>query len=443
MKKKIFKYFACMITVAILATTLLLSWVNYEMFKGRVMDDLEAYGRMFAVEMNGEAETQSALHSLEEDIRVTLVHADGTVYYDNFADPNAMDNHADRPEIRQALENGSGSDIRNSSTVDQSAFYYAVRLKNGDVMRLAQEASNIWSVYFRSMPLIMLLAAGMACVSLYLAHLLTARLVQPIERMTAHLNNVSGVARYPELEPFMDMIEQQHEEILRSANMRVEFTANVSHELKTPLTSISGYAELIESGMAQGEQAKTFAAEIHKSANRLLTLINDIIRLSQMDTPMPDLKFEPVDLAQIAANTFEQLEMSARKADVTLQLDAKPAMVEADRQMMDELLYNLCDNAIRYNVHGGSVKLEVRPIRDKVIVCVQDTGIGISPENQEHVFERFYRVDKSRSKATGGTGLGLAIVKHIAVKHNAQIELESELGRGTKISVIFERCFKG
>lgn len=443
MKKKIFKYFACMITVAILATTLLLSWVNYEMFKGRVMDDLEAYGRMFAVEMNGEAETQSALHSLEEDIRVTLVHADGTVYYDNFADPNAMDNHADRPEIRQALENGSGSDIRNSSTVDQSAFYYAVRLKNGDVMRLAQEASNIWSVYFRSMPLIMLLAAGMACVSLYLAHLLTARLVQPIERMTAHLNNVGGVARYPELEPFMDMIEQQHEEILRSANMRVEFTANVSHELKTPLTSISGYAELIESGMAQGEQAKTFAAEIHKSANRLLTLINDIIRLSQMDAPMPDLKFEPVDLAQIAANTFEQLEMSARKADVTLQLDAKPAMVEADRQMMDELLYNLCDNAIRYNVHGGSVKLEIRPIRDKVIVCVQDTGIGISPENQEHVFERFYRVDKSRSKATGGTGLGLAIVKHIAVKHNAQIELESELGRGTRISVIFERCFKG
>ena len=443
MKKMIFKYFACMITVAILATTLLLSWVNYEMFKGRVMDDLEAYGRMFAVEMNGEAETQSALHSLEEDIRVTLVHADGTVYYDNFADPNAMDNHADRPEIRQALENGSGSDIRNSSTVDQSAFYYAVRLKNGDVMRLAQEASNIWSVYFRSMPLIMLLAAGMACVSLYLAHLLTARLVQPIERMTAHLNNVSGVARYPELEPFMDMIEQQHEEILRSANMRVEFTANVSHELKTPLTSISGYAELIESGMAQGEQAKTFAAEIHKSANRLLTLINDIIRLSQMDAPMPDLKFEPVDLAQTAANTFEQLEMSARKADVTLQLDAKPAMVEADRQMMDELLYNLCDNAIRYNVHGGSVKLEVRPVRDKVIVCVQDTGIGISLENQEHVFERFYRVDKSRSKATGGTGLGLAIVKHIAVKHNAQIELESELGRGTKISVIFERCFKG
>ena len=445
MKKKIFKYFACMIAVAIVVTTVLLSWVNYGMFQNRVMDDLRTYGRVFSSILPDSEETaegEAFARLTKEGLRVTLVHPDGSVYYDNFADPKTMENHGGRPEIDEALENGEGSSVRNSDTVDSSTFYYAVRMENGDILRLAQEASSIWSIYMRSAPLILLLAASMAIVSLELAHLLTARLVQPIEQMTSHLNNVSGVARYPELEPFMDMIEQQHEEILRSANMRVEFTANVSHELKTPLTSISGYAELIESGMAQGDQAKTFAAEIHKSANRLLTLINDIIRLSQMDAPMPSLKFEPVDLAQIAANTFEQLEMSARKADVSLQLDARHAVVEADRQMMDELLYNLCDNAIRYNVHGGSVRLEVRPVRDKVIVCVQDTGIGISPENQEHVFERFYRVDKSRSKATGGTGLGLAIVKHIAVKHNAQITLESELGRGTTISVAFDRCFK-
>lgn len=445
MKKKIFKYFACMIAVAIVVTTVLLSWVNYGMFKNRVMDDLRTYGRVFSrilPDDEGTEEEESLARLTKEGLRVTLIHPDGSVYFDNFADPMTMENHGGRPEIDEALENGEGSSVRNSDTVDSSTFYYAVRMENGDVLRLAQEASSIWSIYMRSAPLILLLAAGMLAVSMGLAHLLTARLVQPIEQMTSHLNNVSGVARYPELEPFMDMIEQQHEEILRSANMRVEFTANVSHELKTPLTSISGYAELIESGMAQGEQAKTFAAEIHKSANRLLTLINDIIRLSQMDAPMPSLKFEPVDLAQIASNTFEQLEMSARKADVSLQLDARHAVVEADRQMMDELLYNLCDNAIRYNVRGGSVRLEVRPVRDKVIVCVQDTGIGISPENQEHVFERFYRVDKSRSKATGGTGLGLAIVKHIAVKHNAQITLESELGRGTTISVTFDRCFK-
>lgn len=445
MKKKIFKYFACMIAVAIVVTTVLLSWVNYGMFQNRVMDDLRTYGRVFSSILPDSEETaegEAFARLTKEGLRVTLVHPDGSVYYDNFADPKTMENHGGRPEIDEALENGEGSSVRNSDTVDSSTFYYAVRMENGDILRLAQEASSIWSIYMRSAPLILLLAAGMLAVSMGLAHLLTARLVQPIEQMTSHLNNVSGVARYPELEPFMDMIEQQHEEILRSANMRVEFTANVSHELKTPLTSISGYAELIESGMAQGDQAKTFAAEIHKSANRLLTLINDIIRLSQMDAPMPSLKFEPVDLAQIASNTFEQLEMSARKADVSLQLDARHAVVEADRQMMDELLYNLCDNAIRYNVRGGSVRLEVRPVRDKVIVCVQDTGIGISPENQEHVFERFYRVDKSRSKATGGTGLGLAIVKHIAVKHNAQITLESELGRGTTISVTFDRCFK-
>ena len=445
MKKKIFKYFACMIAVAIVVTTILLSWVNYGMFQNRVMDDLRTYGRVFSSILPDSEETaegEAFARLTKEGLRVTLVHPDGSVYYDNFADPKTMENHGGRPEIDEALENGEGSSVRNSDTVDSSTFYYAVRMENSDILRLAQEASSIWSIYMRSAPLILLLAASMAIVSLELAHLLTARLVQPIEQMTSHLNNVSGVARYPELEPFMDMIEQQHEEILRSANMRVEFTANVSHELKTPLTSISGYAELIESGMAQGDQAKTFAAEIHKSANRLLTLINDIIRLSQMDAPMPSLKFEPVDLAQIASNTFEQLEMSARKADVSLQLDARHAVVEADRQMMDELLYNLCDNAIRYNVRGGSVRLEVRPVRDKVIVCVQDTGIGISPENQEHVFERFYRVDKSRSKATGGTGLGLAIVKHIAVKHNAQITLESELGRGTTISVTFDRCFK-
>ena len=293
------------------------------------------------------------------------------------------------------------------------------------------------------MPLIMLLAAGMACVSLYPAHLLTARLVQPIERMTAHLNNVSGVARYPELEPFMDMIEQQHEEILRSANMRVEFTANVSHELKTPLTSISGYAELIESGMAQGEQAKTFAAEIHKSANRLLTLINDIIRLSQMDAPMPDLKFEPVDLAQIATNTFEQLEMSARKADVTLQLDAKPAMVEADRQMMDELLYNLCDNAIRYNVHGGQREAGGSPDSRQGDRLRAGYGhrhfAGKSGACLRAVFIAWTRAGRRRRAAQVSTWR----LSYIAVKHNAQIELESELGRGTKISVIFERCFKG
>jgi signal transduction histidine kinase len=220
---------------------------------------------------------------------------------------------------------------------------------------------------------------------------------------------------------------------------RREFVANVSHELKTPLTSITGYAELIESGMAEGEMIKRFAGEIHKNASRLLTLINDTIRLAEMDESRNEIEREMVEAAMVAENVAEHLHMSVQKHQVTLSVDAKPCMISADRRMIEELMYNLCDNAIRYNVPGGSVRVQVIPLKEHVILRVQDTGIGISKEHQAHIFERFYRVDKSRSKATGGTGLGLAIVKHIAVKHNAEIAIESEPGRGTSIAVTFER----
>ncbi|MBQ7887461.1 MAG: two-component sensor histidine kinase, partial [Clostridia bacterium] len=196
----------------------------------------------------------------------------------------------------------------------------------------------------------------------------------------------------------------------------------------------------IESGMATGEQAQRFAGKIAKSASRLLTLINDIIRLSQMDSPEHEIECESVDLGQVAETVAEQLRLNAQKLGVTMQVDVRASVISADRRMMEELIYNLCDNAIRYNVRGGSVRVEVRPVREKVMLLVQDTGIGISKENQERVFERFYRVDKSRSKATGGTGLGLAIVKHIAAKHGAQITMRSELGAGTAITVSFERA---
>lgn len=438
MKKRILSYFVYVIAAAVAATTVLLTWLTYNMFEDRVMEDLSVNARMLGsiVEMNVEMNMPDMLR---DDFRVTLVRASGEVVYDSMADPADMGDHADRPEIRAAMETGVGQDIRNSQTVDRSTFYYALRLESGNVLRVAEEASSIWSIYLRALPLILLMMALMIGMCLGLAGALTARLIAPIEKMTAHLDNVSGVARYPELEPFMNMIQKQHEEILRSADMRVEFTANVSHELKTPLTSISGYAELIENGMAQGEQAKRFAGEIHKSANRLLTLINDIIRLSQMDSPTQDVAFEPVDLAPVAESVVEQLRLSAEKMAVSLQLDARSAVVSADRQMMEELIYNLCDNAIRYNVYGGTVRVSVHPVQGHVILCVQDTGIGISRENQEHVFERFYRVDKSRSKATGGTGLGLAIVKHIAARHRAAIHMESEPGRGTTITVRFDR----
>ena len=438
MKRRILAYFMRMLTAAVALTTVLMTLVTYGMFERRMIEDLSVDAQVLHPLLDS-SDAGRVMDELNGALRVTIIGEDGVVRYDNCSDASRMDNHLNRPEVAQALKTGEGSDVRDSQTMDTSTFYYATRLEDGSVLRVAKEASSIFSIYLNALPLILLVMAMMIAVSFFAAHLLTDRLVDPIRRLTADMDGEHSAASYPELQPFMRTIRSQHEEILKSADMRVEFTANVSHELKTPLTSISGYAELIESGMAQGEQAQRFAGEIHKSANRLLTLINDIIKLSQMDAPEHRIEREVVDLGQIAEGTVNQLRISAEKMNVTLTTVVKPGLVSADKGMMEELIYNLCDNAIRYNVRGGSVRVEVRPVRERVLLVVQDTGIGIGREHQERVFERFYRVDKSRSKATGGTGLGLAIVKHIAAQHDANITMESEPGSGTTITVSFER----
>ena len=441
MKRRILAYFMRMLTVAVALTTVLMTLVTYGMFKTRMIEDLSVDAQVIRPLLESD-DAGRVMEELSDALRVTVIAQDGAVRYDNRGDAAQMGNHLSRPEVAQALQEGEGRDVRDSQTMKTSTFYYAARLEDGSVLRVAKEASSIWSIYLNALPLILLAMALMIAVSFFAAHLLTDRLVDPIRRLTADMDGEHSAASYPELQPFMRTIRSQHEEILRSADMRVEFTANVSHELKTPLTSISGYAELIESGMAQGDQAQRFAGEIHKSANRLLTLINDIIKLSQLDSPEHRIEREVVELGQIAEETVNQLRNSAEKMNVTLIADVKPGWISADKGMMEELIYNLCDNAIRYNVRGGSVCVEVRPVRDRVLLVVQDTGIGIGREHQERVFERFYRVDKSRSKATGGTGLGLAIVKHIAAQHDAAIAMESELSSGTTITVSFERVMR-
>ena len=441
MKRRILAYFMRMLMVAVALTTVLMTLVTYGMFERRMIEDLSVDAQVLRPLLNS-SDAEHVMDALDSALRVTIIGQDGVVRYDNCTDPGRMENHLNRPEMEQALRTGEGNDVRDSQTMNTSTFYYATRLEDGSVLRVAKEASGILSIYLNALPLILLAMALMIAVSFFAAHLLTDRLVEPIRRLTADMDGEHSAASYPELQPFMRMIRSQHEEILRSADMRVEFTANVSHELKTPLTSISGYAELIENGMAQGEQVQRFAGEIHKSANRLLTLINDIIKLSQLDSPEHKVEREVVDLGQIAESTVNQLRISAEKMSVTLTTDVKPGLVSADKGMMEELIYNLCDNAIRYNVRGGGVRVAVRPVRDRVQLVVQDTGIGIDREHQERVIERFYRVDKSRSKATGGTGLGLAIVKHIAAQHDATIAMESEPGSGTTITVSFERIMR-
>ena len=441
MRKRILTYFIVTLAAAITATTVIMTALTYNMFEKRVTDDLSVDAKVISALMESEDAPQ-VIAEVQGALRVTIVAQDGAVLYDNRTDAAQMDNHLDRPEIAQALKDGEGRDVRRSETLERSTFYYAMRLEDGRVLRAAKEASSIWSVYMKAVPLILLMMALMMGLCAGIADAMTRRVVEPIRRMTEETGGNGGENRvevYPELQPLLSRIHSQHEEIIRSANMRVEFTANVSHELKTPLTSITGYAELIESGMAEGDMIKRFAGEIHNNASRLLTLINDTIRLSQMDEDRNAIEREIVDPAIVAGSVAEQLRMSAEKHHVGMHVDAKPCLISADRRMIEELIYNLCDNAIRYNVRGGSVRLTVRPVKEQVLVLVQDTGIGISREHQERVFERFYRVDKSRSKATGGTGLGLAIVKHIAAKHGAQISMKSELGSGTTIMVRFER----
>lgn len=439
MKKKINIQLMAIAAVAIFATMILISTVFYRLYREQIIEDLRTYSNLL-VDSSLVEEMKKNDYGFGDDlIRLTLISADGTVQYDNEADNLIMNNHATRPEVLEAMEHGEGMDVRRSETMGRSTFYYARLLADGSILRVAKEAGSIWSIFYNALPFIMIMVILLLGICLVASHFLTKRLVAPIEQLAENLDNMTEISAYEELQPFLTMIQAQHEDIVKNALIRQEFTANVSHELKTPLTSISGYAELIETGMASDEDVLRFARGIHKNSNRLLTLINDIIRLSELDGTEQEIVFEKVNLYQLAQTSLDMLQLPAEKHNVTLTLEGRECFIWANRQMVEEVLFNLCDNAIRYNNEGGSVVVSIRDIDGKAELKITDTGIGIPAEARERIFERFFRVDKSRSKSTGGTGLGLAIVKHIIAKLNAEISLKSEVGKGTEITVIFQK----
>lgn len=441
MKKKILREFMMVALTTILVSTVLVTAVFYGFFQREIMDELKTFARVLQSTGVFEHKENLADRSGLEDLRISIIDDDGTVLYDNDVDVGVLGNHGDRPEVAEALLNGEGQSVRRSDTMDQSTFYYAVRLNDGSVLRLAREASSIWRVFKSAFPILILMAGLEFALCVLLSARATRSLMAPIEQLAEHLDESGEVPVYKEMVPFVRTIQKQHEDILKNARMRQEFTANVSHELKTPLTSISGYAELIEHRMVSADNIPRFAAEIHKSANRLLLMINDIIRLSELDAmETTSLLFDRVPLYQLAENCVNMLQVNAEKHQVTLELQGAPCYIQGNREMVEETLYNLCDNAIRYNNEGGSVVVTAKPLEHQVMLSVEDTGIGIPKEHQERIFERFYRVDKSRSKATGGTGLGLAIVKHIVAQHGAELRLESEVGKGTKITILFDNA---
>ena len=427
--------------LGLLFTAALCIFVFHKAFTAQAWTGLEQEAELVSAgyEMTDQ-QPQELTHFVTEDLRITLISQDGSVLFESATD-QPMENHLSRPEIKQAISDGVGKDIRDSQTMGYETYYYAVLLPTGEILRVAQDAETIWSIYDSSIPAIVLSCVALMMAAAILAGLLTKALVQPVLDMTEDLDHIQENVPYKELIPFAESIHSDR--ILRENNekMRQEFTANVSHELKTPLTSISGYAELIETGIAKPEDVQGFAQKIHVEATRMLQLVNDILQLSKLDSASETGNtpaMEVVDLLDVAKECVERQKLNARRAYISLSYLGESAPVRGSRDLLDELCQNLCDNAIRYNRPGGKVQIVTACTRDgHCSLTVTDNGIGIPRESQSSVFERFYRVDKSRSKATGGTGLGLAIVKHIALIHEARIKLESQVDVGTTITVTF------
>lgn len=432
MKQKINLRLIAVSVLAVFATVFCITLVYYELFQEQVKKDLRTESMILAASgLSGLAENEDIAGN--KDLRITWISANGDVLFDN--DVSNLGNHLDRPEVQEAFQNGIGESVRKSDTMNMKTFYYAVLLDDGTVLRVATEARSIFSVFTSTSAVVFLIIAIIIIICIAISQVLTRQLLEPIEIMAENLDNTSTVAPYKELTPFVTRIREQHREILAAAKSRQDFTANVSHELKTPITAISGYAELIENKMVDENQQIKFAGEIRKHADRLVSLVNDIIRLSELDHKESVSDFSKIDLYEIAEERVELLKNNAREKNITVKLTGLHCMVTSNRGLMVELIDNLVQNAIRYNVQDGLVEISVKYSGNQVELKVSDTGIGIPEKDQSRVFERFYRVDKSRSRETGGTGLGLAIVKHIVELHDGEITLHSELGKGTTICV--------
>jgi two-component system phosphate regulon sensor histidine kinase PhoR len=378
--------------------------------------------------------------------RITWIAPDGRVLYDSTTDAAQMENHSGREEFREALTGGTGESLRYSTTMSQRTVYYAVRLEDGTVLRISRTQQTVLSLVMG----IKWYAAGVlilaVVLSAFLAGKVSKTIVKPINSIDLESPDESSV--YDELKPLVRRINYQNaqlqgqmvelkEEHENQDSMRREFTANVSHELKTPLTSISGYAEIIRDGVVKQEDIRRFSGKIYDEAQRLIILVEDIIKLSQLEGNNWSLEKTQVNLYELCQEVLSRLEPVAERRGIMLSLTGDRCSILGSKKVLDEMVFNICDNAIKYNKEKGIVNISIHNKKDKIELIVDDTGIGI-PENEiGRVFERFYRVNKSHSKEVGGTGLGLAIVKHGAACHHASVSIKSKLGEGTTVKIEF------
>ena len=425
---------------AILLTGTLMVFFLYHLLGLQVRHDLETTGFQMAAAYNHIESLDDLYHYDSDVLRITVIDPSGIVLFDSDANETDMQNHLTRPEISAAIKEGSGFARREGETLGRDTCYFAVRLQDQNIMRVSMQTANMMSLFYNVLPLLLTCLLLFVVASLLFAGYMTNRIVSPLIKMGENLDTMPDTVPYKELLPFAEEVRLQQEKKRENERIRREFTANVSHELKTPLTSISGYAELIETGMAGAEDIPVFAGRIRAEAARLVDLVQDTIRLSQMDEVITDKEgFEQVDLCAVVRDTVNFLQMQATRSGISIRTDLPPQDVTI-LGLPDELFHmccNLVENAIRYNHTGGFVHIRVFTAADKAVLSVKDNGIGIPKDHQSRIFERFYRVDKSHSKASGGTGLGLSIVKHAAAYHKAEISLDSTPGKGTTITIQF------
>ncbi len=547
MTKKIFRGILLSSVITLLLSLVFIIGVQYQIYRDSRYSALQSKANL--ISLSAEEELQKYSSAPE---RITLIDGDGKVLYDNKAEAADMENHSSREEVKEALKDGTGYSVRHSETLGINSCYYAVKLENGNILRVADESLSVEAVVLQLLPPIAAIALLTFILALILAAVISKKILKPINEID--LDNPDTYGAYDELSPFVSKINAQQRRInhqiaeLRASRrefetiaenmsegllltdtkghilshnssvkrffgvqddingqniltvnrsevfrevfdniregrhcentvtvngmyyevaanpvfdetgapcgavilivdvtekekrekLRREFTANVSHELKTPLTSILGISDMLKNGIVAPDDIKGFGADINKEAERLLSLVNDIIKLSELDEGTVG-EAETVDLYKTAKEAAKSLAKIAEKRGVTVEVTGETAEISAGESLIFEMIYNLCDNAVKYNKEKGSVTVNVGNKDGAAFVTVKDTGIGIAPEHTERVFERFYRVDKSRSKQSGGTGLGLSIVKHIAASFGGTITLNSTLGEGTEITVTFNK----
>ena len=387
-----------------------------------------------AVQISG-TEYLNQMDEVRANTRITWISTEGTVLYDSTEDEHTFENHKNRPEVKKAFAKGEGEDIRKSDTIGEEMCYYAEKMPDGTVLRVSRTMNSAMKSAFHILPFMIFLALIMIVTAWLLSKWQIERLIRPIN--TLDLENPLEQEMYPELQPLLERIEQSNKEKEAVAAMRREFSANVSHELKTPLTSISGYAEIMKDGLVRPEDMQHFSEKIYQEASRLITLVEDIIKLSRLDEGRVELEKEEVDLYELSREIISRLAPQAAKNRVRLELTGESVKYTGIRQILDEMIYNITENAIKYNNPGGKVSVWAGNTLQGKKVVVTDNGIGIPADQIDRIFERFYRVDKSHSKERGGTGLGLSIVKHGVMLHHGEVHVESKLGEGTRIELVF------